>query len=85
MSSHLHLTYRTLGIDTLQEHVAFLRRDSPICKSEGLEAQTRVAFANEALDSGLERGRISGYRSMFQSNTDLSGLRFKTYNVYYVK
>ena len=46
MSSHLHLTYRSLGIDTLQEHVAFLHRDCPICKSEGLEAQTRVQLTH---------------------------------------
>lgn len=47
MTSHLTLTYRSLGIDTLQEHVAYLHRDCPICKSEGLEAQTRVRLIHE--------------------------------------
>jgi thymidine phosphorylase len=36
------LEYRPLGIDTLQEHVAFMHRDCHICRSEGIEAQTRV-------------------------------------------
>lgn len=36
------LVYKPLGIDTLQEHVAFMHRDCHVCKSEGIEAQTRV-------------------------------------------
>ena len=44
MSEPANLTYKPLGIDTLQEHVAFMHRDCHICKSEGLEAQTRVAL-----------------------------------------
>lgn len=42
MSEPASLVYKPLGIDTLQEHVAFLHRDCHICKSEGIEAQTRV-------------------------------------------
>jgi len=42
MRQPAHLTYQPLGIDTLQEHVAFMHRDCHICKSEGIEAQTRV-------------------------------------------
>lgn len=42
MTQPASLTYKPLGIDTLQEHVAFMHRDCHICKSEGIEAQTRV-------------------------------------------
>lgn len=41
------LTFRALGIDTLQEHVAFMHRDCHICKSEGIEAQTRVELRHD--------------------------------------
>lgn len=36
------LAYKELGIDTLQEYVAFLQKDCHIVRSEGIEAQTRV-------------------------------------------
>ena len=36
------LVYKELGIDTLQEYVAFLQKDCHIVRSEGIEAQTRV-------------------------------------------
>lgn len=36
------LVLRRLGIDTYQELVAYLRSDSPICRSEGFEAQSRI-------------------------------------------
>lgn len=42
MSQPPQLTYIALGIDTLQEHVAFMHRECPVCRSEGIEAQTRV-------------------------------------------
>ena len=46
MTKPLTLRYRPLGIDTLQEHVAFLHGSCPICKSEGLQAQTRVQLTH---------------------------------------
>jgi len=36
------LIYKELGIDTLQEYVAFLQEDCHVVRSEGIEAQTRV-------------------------------------------
>ena len=42
MSDTPTLTYRELGIDTLQEHISFMHRDCHICRSEGIEAQTRI-------------------------------------------
>jgi len=36
------LRLRRLGIDTYQEPVLYLHRDSPVCRSEGFEAQSRV-------------------------------------------
>ncbi len=33
---------RRLGIDTLQEHVIYMRADCEVCRSEGFEAETRV-------------------------------------------
>ncbi|MBC5991896.1 thymidine phosphorylase family protein [Pontibacter cellulosilyticus] len=37
------LRLRRLGIDTHTEHIIFMRADSPICRSEGFTANTRVA------------------------------------------
>jgi thymidine phosphorylase len=48
MTQPAHLIYKRLGIDTLQEHVAFMHRDCHICKSEGLQAQTRVELHHGA-------------------------------------
>ncbi|MEJ8568829.1 thymidine phosphorylase family protein [Elongatibacter sediminis] len=36
------LTARSIGIDTYQEPVAYMREDCPVCRSEGFEAQSRV-------------------------------------------
>ena len=36
------LKLRRPGIDTYQEPVLYLRRESPVCRSEGFEAQARV-------------------------------------------
>ena len=36
------LRLRRPGIDTYQEPVVYLRRESPVCRSEGFEAQARV-------------------------------------------
>jgi thymidine phosphorylase len=36
------LRLRRLGVDTHQEPVVYLREDSPVCRSEGFEAQSRV-------------------------------------------
>lgn len=47
MTQPASLTYKPLGIDTLQEHVAFMHRDCHICKSEGIEAQTRVELRHD--------------------------------------
>lgn len=48
MTQPASLTYKPLGIDTLQEHVAFMHRDCHICKSEGIEAQTRVELRHNS-------------------------------------
>ena len=48
MSEPATLIYKPLGIDTLQEHVAFMHRDCHICKSEGIEAQTRVELRHDS-------------------------------------
>ncbi|HET6370069.1 MAG TPA: thymidine phosphorylase family protein, partial [Nitrospiria bacterium] len=44
MSSETHntLRLRRLGIDTYQEPVIYMHRNCPVCRSEGLEAQSRV-------------------------------------------
>jgi len=41
-SSAISGRLRRLGIDTGDERVAFLRSDSPICRSEGFDARSRV-------------------------------------------
>lgn len=48
-TTSLHL--RLLGIDTLQEHVIYMRRDCHVCRAEGFETQTR-------LEVGLRGQRI---------------------------
>ncbi|MBU0590431.1 MAG: thymidine phosphorylase family protein [Gammaproteobacteria bacterium] len=42
MKDH-ELRLRALGIDTRREHVIYMRRDCHVCRSEGFEAQARVA------------------------------------------
>jgi thymidine phosphorylase len=39
---HNELKFRNLGIDTQQEHVAYMRSDCHVCKSEGFAALTRI-------------------------------------------
>jgi thymidine phosphorylase len=36
------LTLKHLGVDTQREHVIYMNGDSPVCKSEGFEAQARI-------------------------------------------
>jgi thymidine phosphorylase len=36
------LSLQRIGIDTYQEPVVYMRRDRPVCVSEGFEAQSRV-------------------------------------------
>lgn len=47
MNHHDHamqeLSLRRLGIDTYQESVIYMRRDCPVCRAEGFEAQSRIA------------------------------------------
>lgn len=38
----IHLRVHRMGIDTYQEAVIYLRRDSPVCQSEGFAAQARI-------------------------------------------
>lgn len=46
-TAHPPLTLRRIGIDTYQEPIVYLRADSPICRSEGFEAHTRVAVRSD--------------------------------------
>jgi thymidine phosphorylase len=46
MNNTSTLIYRELGIDTLQEHISFMHRDCHICRSEGIEAQTRIELSH---------------------------------------
>lgn len=39
---HDRIRVRRMRVDTLLEHVVYMRADSPACRSEGLEAQARV-------------------------------------------
>lgn len=43
--AHNALRIRRIGIDTYQEPVLYMRRDCPVCLSEGFEAQSRVEVA----------------------------------------
>ena len=39
------LQARRLGIDTYQQAVVYLRRDGPVCRAEGFEAQSRIELS----------------------------------------
>jgi thymidine phosphorylase len=39
------LRFKPLAIDTSQEHVVYMHRECPVCRSEGLSAQARVAVS----------------------------------------
>lgn len=41
------LRLRRLGIDTYRQPVVYIRADSPVCRSEGFEAQSRVVLQAE--------------------------------------
>src|SRR5689334_15442533 len=43
-SAH-RMRLRRIGIDTYQESVIYMRRDCPVCQSEGFEAQSRIQVA----------------------------------------
>jgi thymidine phosphorylase len=49
------LRLKKLGVDSLNEHLVFMRRDCPICNSEGFEAlnRIRVTGANGTLAASL--------------------------------
>lgn len=70
------LQARRLGIDTRQEPVIFLRADSPVCRSEGFSAMSRVmvrtehskiiATLNIITGEMLRRGQIGFSESAWQ-------------------
>ncbi|MDP4230628.1 MAG: thymidine phosphorylase family protein [Bacteroidota bacterium] len=46
--AHSHmLTVRSLGIDTYNENIIFMRADCHVCKSEGFRALTRIVVSHE--------------------------------------
>jgi len=61
LASH-ELYARRLGIDTRFEAVVFMRKDCPICRSEGFTAHTRVKLSN---------GRNSIIATLFQITGDM--------------
>lgn len=56
------LTARRLGLDTQHEAMAFVRADSPVCRSEGFSAHSRVRLTN---------GSKSIIATLYQTSTDL--------------
>jgi len=56
------LSVRRLGIDTQYEAVVFMRKDCPVCRSEGFAAQARVR---------LTRGERSVIATLYQVTGDL--------------
>ncbi len=45
-ASHSSLRLKDIGIDSRNEHMVFMRRDCPVCISEGFEALSRVRVAS---------------------------------------
>jgi thymidine phosphorylase len=56
------LTARRLGLDTRDEAMVFVRSDSPVCRSEGFSAHSRVQLTN---------GTRSIIATLYQTSTDL--------------
>ena len=56
------LTARRLGLDTQHEAMAFVQADSPVCRSEGFSAHSRVQLTN---------GSRSIIATLYQTSTDL--------------
>ena len=56
------LNAHRLGLDTQHEAMAFIRADSPVCRSEGFSAHSRVQLTN---------GSRSIIATLYQTSTDL--------------
>ena len=56
------LRVRRLGLDTQYEAIVFMRRDCPVCRSEGFTAHTRVLLCN---------GKHSLVATLYQVTSDL--------------
>jgi len=54
------LRVRRLGIDTLQQAVAFIHRDSPVCRAEGLSAHTSILVSAAGCDVVATLYPVSG-------------------------
>src|SRR5690348_9947446 len=63
-STHYALRARRLGIDTLSEPMIFLRKDCPVCRSEGFSSLNRVA---------LRAGGKSVIATLYQTDASLLG------------
>ena len=61
---HNVLRARQLGLDTQQEAVVFMRKDCPVCRSEGFEARARVV---------LSHGGRSIIATLYQTTADVLG------------
>jgi hypothetical protein len=48
-ASHSSLRLKDIGIDSRNEHMVFMRRDCPVCISEGFEALSRVRVASRGV------------------------------------
>lgn len=46
---HNWLRLKDIGVDSRNEHVAFMRRDCPVCISEGFEAPSRMRVASRGV------------------------------------
>ena len=68
------LRVRRIGIDTYQEPVVFVREDSPVCRAEGLESQSRVELRNahSTIIATLNRVRQAGALALEADEAGLS-------------
>ena len=68
------LRVRRIGIDTYQEPVVFVREDSPVCRAEGLESQSRVELRNahSTIIATLNRVRQAGALALDVDEAGLS-------------
>ncbi|MDZ7846516.1 MAG: thymidine phosphorylase family protein [Owenweeksia sp.] len=80
MENGNQLKLKPLGIDTRNEHTVYMRRDCPVCVSEGFEALTRIIVSHGeksvvATLSVLENDLLLGHDELSLSEKAITALR----------
>ncbi|NNE66407.1 MAG: thymidine phosphorylase family protein [Pyrinomonadaceae bacterium] len=66
------LKLKRLGVDSRNEHLVFMRRDCPVCKSEGFEALNRISVANKEREVVASLVVMDGFNGLDRHQVGLS-------------